>query len=75
MYFHRIEQCLTGGNFDLFFGSLQELVHAKDPPSHYLNKLSTYLDPRASRSAKVSDLPRRPLTAVPISVSCDPRSL
>ncbi|XP_059473363.1 formin-like protein [Neocloeon triangulifer] len=30
----------------------QELVHAKDPPSHYLNKLTTYLDPRASRSAR-----------------------
>ncbi|XP_017779314.1 PREDICTED: formin-like protein CG32138 isoform X2 [Nicrophorus vespilloides] len=28
----------------------QEMVHAKDPPSHYLNKLRTYLDPKASRS-------------------------
>ncbi|CAB3373121.1 Hypothetical predicted protein [Cloeon dipterum] len=30
----------------------QELVHAKDPPSRYLDKLRTYLDPRASRSAR-----------------------
>ncbi|TMW51563.1 hypothetical protein DOY81_003350 [Sarcophaga bullata] len=28
----------------------QEMVQAKDPPSHYLNKLRTYLDPKASRS-------------------------
>lgn len=28
----------------------QEMVHAKDPPSYYLNKLRTYLDPKASRS-------------------------
>jgi hypothetical protein len=28
----------------------QEMVHAKDPPSFYLNKLRTYLDPTASRS-------------------------
>ncbi|KAL5290677.1 FMNL2 family protein [Megaselia abdita] len=28
----------------------QEMVHAKDPPSHYLTKLRTYLDPTASRS-------------------------
>ncbi|RZB40880.1 formin-like protein, partial [Asbolus verrucosus] len=28
----------------------QEMVHAKDPPSFYLNKLRTYLDPKASRS-------------------------
>ncbi|KAJ3654739.1 hypothetical protein Zmor_013908 [Zophobas morio] len=26
------------------------MVHAKDPPSYYLNKLRTYLDPKASRS-------------------------
>ncbi|XP_075237526.1 formin-like protein [Lycorma delicatula] len=30
----------------------QELVQAKDPPSHYLNKLRTYLDPKASRSSR-----------------------
>lgn len=30
------------------------MVHAKDPPSHYLNKLRTYLDPKASRSHRVS---------------------
>ncbi|KAF4525861.1 hypothetical protein B566_EDAN018218 [Ephemera danica] len=30
----------------------QERVQAKDPPSHYLSKLQTYLDPRASRSAR-----------------------
>ncbi|XP_013116720.1 formin-like protein isoform X4 [Stomoxys calcitrans] len=28
----------------------QEMVQAKDPPSHYLTKLRTYLDPKASRS-------------------------
>ncbi|XP_011269441.1 formin-like protein CG32138 isoform X3 [Camponotus floridanus] len=28
----------------------QERVQAKDPPSHYLTKLRTYLDPKASRS-------------------------
>lgn len=28
----------------------QEMVHAKDPPAYYLNKLRTYLDPKASRS-------------------------
>ncbi|XP_055594773.1 formin-like protein [Uranotaenia lowii] len=28
----------------------QEMVHAKDPPAHYLIKLRTYLDPKASRS-------------------------
>ncbi|XP_050304495.1 formin-like protein [Anthonomus grandis grandis] len=28
----------------------QEMVQAKDPPSYYLNKLNTYLDPKASRS-------------------------
>ncbi|XP_011494588.1 PREDICTED: formin-like protein CG32138 isoform X2 [Ceratosolen solmsi marchali] len=28
----------------------QERVQAKDPPSHYLGKLRTYLDPKASRS-------------------------
>lgn len=32
----------------------QERVSAKDPPSHYLNKLKTYLDPKASRSSRVS---------------------
>jgi hypothetical protein len=32
----------------------QEMVHAKDPPSFYLNKLRTYLDPKASRSHRVS---------------------
>lgn len=30
------------------------MVQAKDPPSHYLNKLRTYLDPKASRSHRVS---------------------
>ncbi|EEB13774.1 conserved hypothetical protein [Pediculus humanus corporis] len=30
----------------------QEKVHAKDPPTHYLNKLRTYLDPKASRSSR-----------------------
>ncbi|BES96764.1 Drf_GBD [Nesidiocoris tenuis] len=30
----------------------QERVQAKDPPSLYLKKLRTYLDPKASRSAK-----------------------
>ncbi|XP_063708357.1 formin-like protein [Culicoides brevitarsis] len=30
----------------------QEMVHAKDPPSHYLTKMRTYLDPKASKSIK-----------------------
>lgn len=30
----------------------QERVQAKDPPGHYLNKLRTYLDPKASRSSR-----------------------
>lgn len=30
------------------------MVHAKDPPSYYLAKLRTYLDPKASRSHRVS---------------------
>ncbi|KAK7600967.1 hypothetical protein V9T40_008408 [Parthenolecanium corni] len=30
----------------------QERVQAKDPPSHYLSKLRTYLDPKASRSSR-----------------------
>lgn len=33
--------------------SFQERVQAKDPPSHYLAKLRTYLDPKASRSHRV----------------------
>ncbi|CAG9786926.1 unnamed protein product [Diatraea saccharalis] len=28
----------------------QDMVQAKDSPTHYLNKLRTYLDPKASRS-------------------------
>nr|CAD7433503.1 unnamed protein product [Timema monikensis] len=32
----------------------KERVQAKDPPAHYLNKLRTYLDPKASRSSRVS---------------------
>lgn len=31
----------------------QDMVHAKDSPAHYLNKLKTYLDPKASRSSRV----------------------
>lgn len=30
------------------------MVQAKDPPSHYLTKLRTYLDPTASKSHRVS---------------------
>lgn len=30
------------------------MVQAKDPPSYYLAKLRTYLDPKASRSHRVS---------------------
>ncbi|CAL4106192.1 unnamed protein product, partial [Meganyctiphanes norvegica] len=30
----------------------QERVSVKDPPCHYLNKLKTYLDPKASRSSR-----------------------
>lgn len=40
----------------LLFSMFQEMVHAKDPPSHYLTKLRTYLDPKASRSHRVSSL-------------------
>merc|ERR1719414_1760208 len=29
-----------------------DLVHARDPPSVYLTKLRTYLDPSASKSSK-----------------------
>ncbi|KAK7481190.1 hypothetical protein BaRGS_00027450 [Batillaria attramentaria] len=32
----------------------QERVHAKDPPHVYLDKLRTYLDPKATRSSRVS---------------------
>jgi len=32
----------------------QELVQARDPPGSYLRKLQTYLDPKASKSFKVS---------------------
>ncbi len=32
----------------------QEQVHARDPPSAYLSKIRTYLDPSSSRSAKSS---------------------
>lgn len=38
----------------LFSRLFQEMVQAKDPPSHYLTKLRTYLDPKASRSHRVS---------------------
>ncbi|GFN83519.1 formin-like protein [Plakobranchus ocellatus] len=31
----------------------QERVHAKDPPHVYLDKLKTYLDPKATRSSRV----------------------
>ncbi|XP_075159897.1 formin-like protein isoform X2 [Haematobia irritans] len=31
----------------------QEMVQAKDSPSHYLTKLRTYLDPKASRSHRL----------------------
>lgn len=41
-------------NNNVRFLYLQEMVQAKDPPSHYLNKLRTYLDPKASRSHRVS---------------------
>ena len=30
----------------------QEKVQARDPPSTYLNKLKTYLDPKASKSTR-----------------------
>ena len=35
---------------------LQERVSAREPPSFYLAKLRTYLDPTASRSPRVSRL-------------------
>ena len=31
---------------------IQEKVQARDPPSTYLNKLKTYLDPKASKSSR-----------------------
>ncbi|XP_005091796.1 formin-like protein isoform X2 [Aplysia californica] len=31
----------------------QERVHAKDPPHVYLDKLKTYLDPKATRSSRI----------------------
>lgn len=31
----------------------QDMVQAKDSPAHYLNRLRTYLDPKASRSHRV----------------------
>nr|CAD7267043.1 unnamed protein product [Timema shepardi] len=42
----------------------KERVQAKDPPAHYLNKLRTYLDPKASRSSRVTLLQQgiEPLT-------------
>jgi hypothetical protein len=30
----------------------QERMHAKEPPSHYLDKLKMYMDPKASRSSR-----------------------
>lgn len=35
------------------------MVQAKDPPSHYLTKLRTYLDPTASKSHRVSRKPKK----------------
>ncbi|XP_053373201.1 formin-like protein isoform X2 [Mercenaria mercenaria] len=37
----------------------QERVHVKDPPDVYLTKLRTYLDPRSTRSTKLSSLVKR----------------
>lgn len=34
----------------------QDMVQAKDSPAHYLNKLRTYLDPKASRSHRVRNI-------------------
>lgn len=48
--------CLTNNKkkvIRLGMKCLQERVQAKDPPSHYLAKLRTYLDPKASRSHRV----------------------
>lgn len=65
-YCHLLYNILPGFHYILFVyklhiyiincysNSFQEMVHAKDPPSHYLNKLRTYLDPKASRSHRVS---------------------
>jgi len=44
------------------------MVQAKDPPSHYLSKLRTYLDPKASRSHRVR-LVLKPLSSL-ASCSC-----
>lgn len=45
---------MIGSGFILKIFYQQERVQAKDPPSHYLTKLRTYLDPKASRSHRVS---------------------
>lgn len=39
----------------------QERVHVKDPPDVYLTKLRTYLDPRSTRSTKISRKKRKML--------------
>ena len=35
---------------------IQERVSAKNPPEFYLSKLKVYLDPSASKSAKVREI-------------------
>lgn len=54
----QVRTCLATFNANFNFLSFsQEMVQAKDPPSHYLTKLRTYLDPKASRSHRVSSFP------------------
>jgi ubiquitin C-terminal hydrolase len=43
---------LTDFIVDFFSFFFQEKVQARDPPSTYLNKLKTYLDPKASKSSR-----------------------
>src|SRR5690349_17132561 len=67
----QVRACLVTSNVNFILLS-QEMVQAKDPPSHYLTKLRTYLDPKASRSHRVSSLfffhyQRREIIAVQIN--------
>ena len=51
----RVFQSVKFFNLLIFeFDVDQERVQAKDPPHVYLDKLRTYLDPKATRSSRVS---------------------
>lgn len=49
----------------------QDMVQAKDSPAHYLNKLRTYLDPKASRSHRVSLTPVLIVNSLELEVHVD----